>query len=183
VNPRSRLGRGLALLRDCLAGRVPGVAAEIGTLQPGESRRVTVDGDALYLLMQCYQSRQSRDGRFEAHAHHTDLQYVWSGRECIKVCHLRAVQPKPAYDTNGNVFFPIDEAAHSHLLVHAGEVAVLLPQDAHAPCLRASDDRGELVRKLVVKVQDAHLPAPSPSLTEAAQLSAGKQATRSEGMF
>jgi len=158
VNPRSRLGRGLALLQDCLAGRLPSVTGEIAKLQPGETRRVAMDGDAVYLLIQCYQSKQRSEGRFEAHARHTDLQYVWSGRERIEICDLRASQPKPAYDTNGNVFFPISDGAHSHLLLQAGEVAVLLPQDAHAPCLRAADAEGELVRKIVVKIQDAHLP-------------------------
>ena len=159
VNPRSRLRRGLALLQDCLAGRFPGVAAEIARLQPGESRRVAVDGDAIYLLIQCYRSKRQSEGRFEAHARHTDMQYVWSGRERIEVCDLHACQPRPTYDANGNVFFPIGDAAHSHLLVQAGEVAVLLPRDAHAPCLRANDDDGELVRKIVVKIRDAHLPA------------------------
>jgi hypothetical protein len=49
VNPHSRLGVGLALLRDCLAGRIPGVANELPNLPPGEIRRIAVDGDALYL--------------------------------------------------------------------------------------------------------------------------------------
>jgi YhcH/YjgK/YiaL family protein len=175
VNPRSRLRRGLALLQECLAGRFPGGAAEIAHLQPGESRRVAVDGDAVYLLIQCYWSKRQNEGRFEAHARHTDLQYVWSGRERIEVCDLRACQPKPAYDANGNVFFPIGDAAHSRLLVQAGDVAVLLPQDAHAPCLRANDDDGELVRKIVVKVQDAHLPASEPMSTTATHAAAAPE--------
>jgi len=178
VNPRSRLGRGLALLQNCLAGRFPGVATEVASLKPGESRRVAVDGDALYLLIQCYQSKKRNDGRFEAHARHTDLQYVWSGRERIEMCDLHAVQPKPAYDANGNVFFPIGDAAHSHLLVHAGEVAVLLPQDAHAPCLRTHDDDGELVRKIVVKIQDAHLPAATLIPTPATHAAVTKETVR-----
>ena len=157
VNPRSRLGRGLAFLQDFLAGRVPGVAGEIANLQPGETRRVAVDGDALYVLIQCYQAKQRKEGRFEAHARHTDLQYLWCGRERIEICDLRASHPTPAYDASGNVFFSIGDDVHSHLLLQAGEVAVLLPQDAHAPCLRANDSEGELVRKIVVKVLDAHL--------------------------
>jgi len=178
VNPRSRLRRGLALLQDCLAGRFPGVTAEIAHLQPGESRRVAVEGDAIYLLIQCYRSKRQSEGRFEAHARHTDLQYVWSGRERIGVCDLHACQPKPAYDVNGNVFFPIGDAAHSHLLVHAGEVAVLLPQDAHAPCMRTNDSEGELVRKIVVKIQDAHLPASALIPTAATHTAVTKETGR-----
>jgi biofilm protein TabA len=157
VNPHTRLGRGLSLLQDCLAGRFPGVASEMATLQPGETRRVAVDSDALYLLIQCYQPKERNEGRFEAHARHTDLQYLWSGRERIEICDLRTSQPTLAYDANGNMFFPIGDAAHSHLLLRAGEVAVLSPQDAHAPCLCVEGQSRELVRKIVVKVMDAHL--------------------------
>jgi YhcH/YjgK/YiaL family protein len=158
VHPGGRLRRGLELLRDCLTGRLPDVASEVASLQPGETRRVPVDGDALYLLPQCYRTRPRTEGRFEAHQCHTDLQYVWSGRERIEVCDLRAVQSKPAYDANGNVHLPINDTAHTHLLVAAGDVAVLFPQDPHAPCLSASAAESELVRKSVVKIQDAHLP-------------------------
>jgi len=36
----------------------------------------------------------------------------------------------------------------------------LMPPDAHAACLRPVDEgeEGELVRKIVVKIKDAHLP-------------------------
>jgi beta-galactosidase beta subunit len=73
------------------------------------------------------------------------------------VCNLDSVHPKPSYDANGNVFFPVGDVAHSRLLLSAGEVAVLLPQDAHAPSLQVNDGEIELVRKIVVKVMDAHL--------------------------
>lgn len=157
VNPRSRLGGGLVLLQDCLNGRLPGIAGKISELRPGETRKLNADGDKVYLLIQCYQSKQRSEGRFEAHARHTDLQYLWSGCERIEVCDLGALGPKPAYDANGNTFFPINDAAHSHLLLRAGEVAVLLPQDAHAPSLQAKEGESELVRKIVIKVMDAHL--------------------------
>jgi biofilm protein TabA len=163
VNPRTRLGRGLALLQDCLSGHLPIIAGEIAQLRPGETRRVAVDGDAVYMLIQCYQSKQRSECRFEAHARHTDIQYVWSGQERIEFCDLRTCQPKSVYDTHGNVFLPLSDAAHSHLLLQAGEVAVLLPQDAHAASLQAHDGKGELVRKIVVKIQDAHLLTAEPA--------------------
>jgi biofilm protein TabA len=157
VNPRSRLRRGLAVLQDCLAGRVPGVAGLIDNLRAGETRRVTVEGEALYMLIQCYQSKQRSEGRFEAHARHTDLQFMWSGRECIEVCDVRMQQTLPTHDKNGNVYFPLGDEVHSRLLLQAGEVAVLLPQDAHAPCLSLDGNERALVRKIVVKIMDAHL--------------------------
>ncbi|HNQ90080.1 MAG TPA: YhcH/YjgK/YiaL family protein [Verrucomicrobiota bacterium] len=159
VDPRSRLGRGLAFLQDCLAGRFPGVVSEIANVPRGVTRRVTVDGDAVYVLLQCYESKRRSEGRFEAHARYTDLQYVWSGRERIEFCNPHALDSKTAYDANGNLFFPMGDTPQSQLLVLAGDVAVFLPQDAHAPSLRAHDGEGDVVRKIVVKIRDAHLPA------------------------
>jgi YhcH/YjgK/YiaL family protein len=157
VNPRSRLQRGLWLLQDLLAGRILGIASELPNLGPGETRRVAVDGDDFYFLIQCYKTKQRDDVRFEAHARHTDLQYVWSGGECIEFCDLHTSLPAVAYDKNGNVYFPVGKQSNSRLLVHAGEVAVLLPDDAHAACLSLGGGGQELVRKIVVKIRDAHL--------------------------
>ena len=158
VHPGSRLRRGLELLQDCLTGRLPEAVRQVSSLQPGETRRVSVNGDALYLLIQCYKTRRRVEGRFEAHARHADLQFLWSGRECIEVCDLRMLQPVPTHDESGNAYFPMGDEVHSRLLLQAGEVAVLLPQDAHAPCLSLAGEEEGLVRKIVVKVKDAHLP-------------------------
>jgi biofilm protein TabA len=168
VNPRSRLGRGLALLQDCLAGRFPGVAAELANLQPGETRRVAVDGEALYLLIQCYKPKQQKESRFEAHERHTDLQFLWSGREIIEVCDLHHALPSVTYDAKGNVYFPLGDKTQQRLLLRAGEVAVLLPGDAHAACLKPEGEKEELVRKIVVKIRDAHLPAKPEAAVSAA---------------
>jgi biofilm protein TabA len=158
VHPNSRLKRGLQLLQDCVTGRRPEIMNQVSSLAPGESSRIPLEGDDLYLLVQCYQPRKREQGRFEAHERHTDLQFVWSGRESIEVCDLHAALPAAAYDKNGNVYFPLGNQAHSRLLLHSGEVAVLLPQDAHAPCLQVEGDGEDLVRKIVVKIKDAHLP-------------------------
>jgi biofilm protein TabA len=158
VHPESRLRRGLDLLQDCLAGRLPEVVSQLTSLPPGANRRVTVNGDSLYLLIQCYTTRRRVEGRFEAHARHADLQFLWSGHECIEVFDVRRLQPSPTYDESGNAYFPITNELHSRMLLQAGEVAILLPQDAHAPCLSFQNGEESLVRKIVVKVKDAHLP-------------------------
>lgn len=158
VHPGSRLMRGLMVIQDCLAGRLPEIMSQVSSLQPGETRRVFVNSDALYLLIQCYMTRRRAAGRFEAHARHADLQFLWSGRECIEIRDVRAFQSVPAYDGSGNAYFPMGDKVHSRVLLQAGEVAVLLPQDAHAPCLSLDDEEETLVRKIVVKVADAHLP-------------------------
>jgi len=161
VHPRSRLRRGLALLQDCVAGRLPEVVNQVATLPPGETIRVSLEGDALYLLIQCYRPKPREQGRFEAHERHTDLQFLWSGCECIEVCDLRALQSAAGYDSKGNVYFPMGDKVHQRFLFQAGDVAVLTPPDAHAACLKPEGEGEGLVRKIVVKIRDAHLLEPA----------------------
>lgn len=154
-----RLERGLAILRDYRAGRRPDIAELVSSQCAGDTAKIMVEGDALYLIVQCYRTRTREQGKFEAHQHYTDVQYICDGQEWIEVCDLRAQPGKmPAYDANGNIFFALDSQAQGRVLLRAGEGAVLFPNDAHAPCLRVDGGEGELVRKIVVKIWDAHVP-------------------------
>jgi YhcH/YjgK/YiaL family protein len=155
VAPTNRLHRGLLLLRDYQQGRSPEISLLLSRQKPGDVARLPVDGDALYLLVQTYQARSREQGRFEAHQHHTDLQYLCEGREWVECCDLHARPNLPAYDGKGNLYFPLGTETHSRLFLEAGNVAVLFPNDAHAPCLRVEDSPDQLVRKIVVKVMDA----------------------------
>lgn len=158
VVPRSRLQQGLLLLQEFRQGRSPQISQIILSQKPGEVARLSIEGDALYVLVQCYKARAREQGRFEAHQRHTDLQYLCQGQEWIEVCDLQAQPNLPGYDTNGNLYFPPGvETRSSRLLLQTGNVAVLFPNDAHAPCLRVEGDGDQLVRKIVVKVKDAGL--------------------------
>ncbi len=154
VNPSSRLRLGLDLLNDCVTGRFPEILNRLPSLSPGETVRFPVDGDALYILIQCVRPRTRKSGRFEAHERYADLQFVWSGCERIEVLDLPAAQ-REDYDSNGNVYFTWNEST-TRLLLHAGEVAVLMPGEAHAPCLQAQGGGEDVIRKIVVKIRDAH---------------------------
>jgi biofilm protein TabA len=159
VDSGTRLRRGLDLLWDCLEGQMPEVTGKLVWLQPGETWSFPVEAGDLYLLAQCYRPKLRDEGRYEAHKRHTDLQFIWSGGEAIEVLPVPALAIDPGYDGNGNVFFPMDGQPGSRLLLRAGDVAVLSPHDAHAPCLAIDGRTDEPVRKIVVKIKDAHLPA------------------------
>lgn len=84
--------------------------------------------------------------------------------EWIDVCDLPTQINLPPFDAKGNVFFPLGTAARSRVRLAAGDVAVLFPNDAHAPCLRVEDVPDALVRKVVIKIKDAHLAESSGNL-------------------
>ena len=100
----SRLMQGLLFLQEYGAGRAPEIAKIVSNLKDGESRRVPLEGDAIYALIQAYTTRKPEKAKFEAHEHYTDLQYVCEGREWIAVCDLRKQGFSPDYDQKGNVF-------------------------------------------------------------------------------
>jgi YhcH/YjgK/YiaL family protein len=157
AHPASRLTRALQLLQDVQDGRIPELMERIFSLAPGQTVRVPIQGDALYLLLQCYLPRPRESGRFEAHARHTDLQFLLAGGECIEVCDARSFPVAVPFDENGNAYYPLGDHPHSRLALGSGTLAVLSPSDAHAPCLRLESAAELLVRKIVVKVKDAHL--------------------------
>ena len=140
-----------------ISGRSPEISLILSRQKAGDVAKLPVEGDELYMLIQTYKARSREQGRFEAHQRHTDLQYLCAGQEWVDFCDLDARPNLPAYDGNGNLYFPLGTRAHSRLLLRAGNVAVLFPNDAHAPCLRVEGSQDELVRKIVVKVKDAHL--------------------------
>ena len=157
VPPDTRLRAGLRLLQDFFEGRSHELARRVAGLKVGESDRIPVDGDNMFILIQCYEARLRAKGRFEAHQRYTDLQSLSAGHEWIEVCDVQAQRGLPEFDANGNIYFPLADQVRSCLRLSPGDVAVLFPRDAHAPCLRVEGD-SQLVRKVAVKVRDALLP-------------------------
>ncbi|MCX8091962.1 MAG: YhcH/YjgK/YiaL family protein [Verrucomicrobiae bacterium] len=156
VHPSSRLQRGLALLLEFQQGRRADWTAALNAMQAGDKQEIPIEGRDLFAILQCYRPKDRTEARFEAHERYTDLQYLTAGAEWIEVCDLHARMPSPTYDAQGNVFFPMgDPAAVSRIRLGPGDVAVLFPPDAHAPCLRVENAPVELVRKIVIKVRDA----------------------------
>ena len=153
---KSRLMCGLLFLQDYLEGRAPVIAKIVSNLKIGDSTRVSLEGDSLYVLIQAYKTREPDEAKFEAHQHHTDLQYICAGREWIALCDLRKQRSSPTYDQKGNVYFALGKQPRTRVLLESGEIAVLFPNDAHAPCLRV-DGADDSVVKIVVKIKDADL--------------------------
>jgi YhcH/YjgK/YiaL family protein len=108
-----------------------------------------LDEDDLYCMIQAYETTPKEGHEFEAHRNYADIQYMLSGEESI----LWAPQPtltvtkpyKPDIEFYSLTSEPID------LILTPGRFALLLPGDAHAPCI-AHGAPGK-VRKAVVKVR------------------------------
>lgn len=122
--------------------------------------RVTIDGDLVYALVQSYRTEPLPTGsspHLEAHRRYIDIQYVVSGSETLGWAPLEQLTVTTPYDTAKDVEFgSAPPAALTLVRLTAGQMAVLWPEDAHAPRLAvAIGDKPAQptdVKKIVVKV-------------------------------
>ena len=109
--------------------------------------RYDIDGDAVFALVQEYETRLPEECRWEAHYTYTDIQYVVEGSEKMGWKALDDVAKTEDRPEDDIYFF---EAEGDHFVLHAGQFAVFVPQDDNQPGLTV--DGPALIKKVVVKV-------------------------------
>ena len=114
--------------------------------------RVTIDGSAVYALVQSYESKPENDNpTFEAHRKYIDIQYVVSGKEVLGWAPLDALTVTVPYDGEQDALLgTVPLTAATFVQFVAGQAIVLYPTDAHAPGLAAGTPSP--VKKIVVKI-------------------------------
>ena len=109
--------------------------------------RVEIDGERAFAFFQRYDTLPAND-RPEAHRRYIDIQYLIEGEELIGIAPLSAMKREIEAHPERDIYFYEGETAK--ILIGNGRLAILFPQDAHAPCIAAGESRP--VRKVVVKV-------------------------------
>ena len=109
--------------------------------------RYEIDGDAVFALVQAYETHLPEECRWEAHYTYTDIQYVVEGSERMGWKTLDGVVKTEDRPEDDVYFF---ESDGDHFVLHAGQFAVFTPQDAHRPGLAV--DGPAQIKKIVVKV-------------------------------
>lgn len=106
-------------------------------------------GDTVIANVQEYTSIKWEEGSFETHDKYFDIQYVVSGKEQFGVCKRDGLVEKERRDASDLVFYE-EPALSGSVLLEAGDLIVVAPEDAHKP--RCQADGPEPVKKVVVKV-------------------------------
>lgn len=121
--------------------------------------RITVDGDRVYALVQSYETSPAPAGGplLEAHRKYIDIQYIAEGVEAIGCAPTELLNVSAAYDPAKDVEFgTVPRASLTLVRLAAGQLALLWPEDAHAPKLAAAAGDAPAqpaqVKKIVVKV-------------------------------
>jgi biofilm protein TabA len=112
---------------------------------------VPIDGKQVYAILQRYRTAHSDAPKFEYHRKYIDVQYILSGEEVIGWAPAAEMTPSFNYDEQQDVCFGLMEPGKwSAVRLGPGQLAVLWPEDGHAPRLAAGTP--VLVRKIVVKI-------------------------------
>jgi YhcH/YjgK/YiaL family protein len=111
------------------------------------SVRHSIDGDRLYVSIDCVEGRGREGARLEAHRRYVDLQFIIEGHDEIGWKPLLdCTAASVAYDPGTEVAF-FSDRPDSWLSLPAGHFVIFFPDDAHAPLA----GRGTL-KKAIVKI-------------------------------
>ena len=114
--------------------------------------RYSIRGDDVFAIAQTYTTKPPGQGRWEAHRHHADIQFIVRGVERMGVTPLPGMKLLPPYDPQKDVeFYAGDSTAGEVFTVAAGQFALFLPHDAHMPSLMLETPAE--VKKVVIKVR------------------------------
>ncbi|MGB8215440.1 MAG: YhcH/YjgK/YiaL family protein [Anaerolineales bacterium] len=118
--------------------------AEGSTLPVG---KYEIDGEALYAMVQQYNTKSLEQGIWEAHRRYIDLQVILQGSEKIGYANLNRLT-QGEYNAVKD-FLPLFGEGDL-LTLQSGSFAIFLPEDAHMPGIAI--DTLSLVKKVVIKI-------------------------------
>lgn len=110
-----------------------------------------IDGARVFAMVQRYETIEPGEPKFEAHRKYIDVQFMAAGAEVIGWAPLGSMAVKEVYSVEKDICFgSVPAGGWTPLRLEAGQLAVLYPEDAHAPRLAAGAPAP--VIKIVVKV-------------------------------
>jgi biofilm protein TabA len=112
---------------------------------------VEIDGRRVFAIVQRYETLSTGEPKFEYHQKFIDVQFMVTGEEVIGWVPKDRMKITEPYDAERDICFGV-VASKEMSIVHlqAGQLAVLYPDDGHAPKLAAGTPSP--VMKVVIKV-------------------------------
>ena len=114
--------------------------------------KVEIDGDNVFLLLNCYETRAKEESKAEAHRKYIDVMYMVEGAETIYVKSVDSLKHITAeYTPEMEALLGDTDEDATAVRLEAGSFVVLFPQDAHSPACYA--DGKQTVKKIIGKVK------------------------------
>lgn len=118
---------------------------------PFSPGRHEVAGDAIFINAAEYDTRPTAQSLMEAHQRYIDIMLVLSGTETIGVQPADTLQTiVQDFDAAADILLARLGSTYCALSMRPGSVAILFPEDAHAPAMDAGATSH--VQKLIAKV-------------------------------
>ena len=131
-----------------LGGRLAAGLEAIPQFLNKEPGLYEIDGNKLFVMVQCYTTKPLQGSPWETHRRYIDIQYVHSGVENIGFSEVSGLKPEVPYNQEEDCeLFSGDGVM---LPLPAGSFAVFFANEAHMP--RIIKDTPVEVYKLVIKV-------------------------------
>ena len=111
--------------------------------------RHDIVGSDVYAMVQSYQSKPLEQGKWEAHRHYADIQFIVRGVERIGYALLSEMTVSEPYSRDKDCEFFIGQG--EFVRMEQGRFAIFLPQDVHMPGIAL--EKPAAVKKVVVKVR------------------------------
>ncbi len=124
--------------------------AEFEGMNPGDKKTIVID-DNNKAIFQVYKTKIHALAKLEAHKKFADVQYIYEGSEIIGCADIADLAEEPDYNEEKDIFFSHAKTQLSHLVLHAGQAAILEPNDLHAPCMMIGEQ--QIAKKIVFKVK------------------------------
>lgn len=123
-----------------------------------EHGRHAIAGEDAYASVFSYDTKPPKEGVYEAHRKHIDIQILLKGRELVYVTDVDGLSVKTEYNAEKDcALFNDPEGLPGVTPLTKGFFAVFFPNDAHRPSLNYGPS-AENVKKMVVKINAALLP-------------------------
>ncbi len=148
ITDLARIHRQLAL--------TPGLRTAVEFLRSKNTRdlpdgRIDLYGNEVFALVQRYETAATKAPKFEYHQKYLDVQFIASGEEIIGWAPAERMTVTESYDGAKDAGFgTVPEGQWTPAYLREGQLAVLFPEDGHAPRIAAGAPCR--VVKVVVKV-------------------------------
>lgn len=126
------------------------LAAVFAEVTKENKKTIEIDGKNVFAIFQEYDTKLHENAKLEGHQQYADVQYIFEGEEIIGMCDIADVDGDYEYNAEKDIFFCKSKKL-SHVILGAGEAAILMPEDLHAPCMCIGEPKR--AKKIVFKVK------------------------------
>lgn len=132
----------------------PSISKAFHWLQSTDLKNITpgkyeIEGDALFAVVQQYETLDAAAEQMEVHKKYIDVQYMVAGEELVGHAILKSQSISKAYNETED-FMLFSDAPAFFSTFEAGMFMIFFPGDLHMPCIKITQPA--TVKKIVVKV-------------------------------